>query len=179
MLINSDSVYVVIALGCASIGAMFDLKSRKIPNFVTGPAFLFGILLHLALGGYRQMLFALSAGIVCGAAFLVFYMAGGMGAGDVKLIAAVACIAGMSRIVPLLVGTALAGGVLAVGLALLRGRLRDTLQNVGSLILHHGSEGLKPHPELNLTNPGTLRLPYALAIAAGSASTCLLALVQR
>jgi prepilin peptidase CpaA len=39
------------------------------------------------------------------------------------------------------------------------------------LLLHHGSAGLRPHPDLNLSNPGTLRLPYGLAIAAGAGSS--------
>jgi len=103
--------------------------------------------------------------------FLAFYIAGGMGAGDVKLIMAVGCIAGFSHIAYLLVLTALSGGVMAIALALARGRLQQTLTNVGALASHHGHEGLQPHPELNLSNHETLRLPYALAIAGGSLLT--------
>jgi prepilin peptidase CpaA len=48
-----------------------------------------------------------------------------------------------------------------------------------ALAIHHGAEGLSPHPELNIGNARTLRLPYALAIAAGSALSLGLLLVQR
>jgi prepilin peptidase CpaA len=67
--------------------------------------------------------------------------------------------------------TALAGGVMAVGLAVARGRLQETLANVGAIASHHTHEGLQPHPDLNLKNAATLRLPYALAIAGGSMLT--------
>jgi prepilin peptidase CpaA len=85
----------------------------------------------------------------------------------------------MPHIFYLLVLTALAGGVMAVGLALWRGRLKETLVNVGAIAVHHRIEGLKPHPHLNLANAWTLRLPYALAIAAGSAISLCLLVVQR
>src|ERR1700749_2187181 len=102
-----------------------------------------------------------------------------MGAGDVKLITAVAAIAGMPLVPWLLILTALAGGVMAVGLALVRGKLKDTILNVGAIALHHRMEGLAPHPQLNVANTRTLRLPYALPIAVGMATTLLLTAFQR
>jgi prepilin peptidase CpaA len=71
----------------------------------------------------------------------------------------------------ILLGTALFGGIFAIALALFHHRLQPTLTNMGRLIVHHGVAGLLPHPELNLSNPGTLRLPYGLAIAAGAGSS--------
>jgi prepilin peptidase CpaA len=167
----SDLTYPAAATACALVGSVFDVKSRRIPNFITMPAFLFGLALHLALGGWRQLVSALAAGVICGAIFLVFYLAGGMGAGDVKLILAVGCIAGLSHVAYLLVLTALSGGVMAIVWAVARGRLQQTIMNVGELASHHRHEGLQPHPDLNLKNAATLRLPYALAIAGGSILT--------
>lgn len=163
--------YPATASACAVLGSVFDVKSRRIPNFITFPAFLFGLALHLALGGWKQLLTALAAGVICGAVFLIFYIAGGMGAGDVKLIMAVGCIAGLSHVAYLLVLTAISGGVMAVVYAMARGRLQETIMNVGELASHHRQEGLQPHPDLNVKNAATLRLPYALAIAGGSLLT--------
>jgi prepilin peptidase CpaA len=163
--------YPAAATACALVGSVFDVKSRRIPNFVTMPAFLFGLALHLALGGWRQLLSSLAAGLICAAVFLVFYIAGGMGAGDVKLILAVGCIAGLSHVAYLLVLTALSGGVMAIVWAVARGQLQQTIMNVGELASHHRHAGLQPHPDLNLKNAATLRLPYALAIAGGSILT--------
>jgi prepilin peptidase CpaA len=170
-LLQPDLTYPATATAWALAGSVFDVKSRRIPNFITLPAFMFGLALHLALGGWRQLLTSFAAGIICGLVFLVFYLAGGMGAGDVKLITAVGCIAGLPHIAYLLVLTALSGGLMAVVLAVARGRLHETIMNVGALASHHSHEGLQPHPDLNLTNAATLRLPYALAIASGSALT--------
>ena len=169
--LQPELTYPAAATACALVGSFFDVKSRRIPNFITFPSFLLGLCLHLALGGWRQLLSALAAGVICGLVFLVFYIAGGMGAGDVKLIMAVGCIAGLSHIAYLLVLTALCGGVMAVGLALARGKLQETFLNVGEIAAHHSHAGLQPHPDLNLSNVQTLRLPYALAIAGGSLLT--------
>jgi prepilin peptidase CpaA len=169
--LRPEWTYPAAATACALVGSVFDVKSRRIPNFVTMPAFLFGLALHLALGGWRQLLSSLAAGLICAAVFLVFYLAGGMGAGDVKLILAVGCIAGLSHVAYLLVLTALSGGVMAIVWAVARGQLQQTIMNVGELASHHRHEGLQPHPDLNLKNAATLRLPYALAIAGGSILT--------
>jgi prepilin peptidase CpaA len=164
---QSEWTYPAIATVCALAGSVTDVKSRRVPNVITIPAFALGLLLHLVFGGWREMLSSLAAGMICGLVFLVFYLAGGMGAGDVKLIMAVGCIAGMPHIAYILMLTAIAGGVMAIGLALVRGRLQSTLMNVMELFTHHRQHGLQPHPDLNITNGKTLRLPYALAIAGG------------
>jgi len=171
MQINPEFVYPAAASVCAAIGSFTDVRSRRVPNWLTGPAFVTGLALHLALGGWRGMLVAAAAGLICGVIFLVFFLAGGMGAGDVKLITAIGCLVGMSSIVSVLALTAIAGGVMAVALAVSRGQLKKTLLNVGALTAHHTTRGLEPHPELNVLNQNTLRLPYALAIAAGTILT--------
>ncbi len=170
-LLQSDLTYPATAAACALVGSVFDVKSRRIPNFITFPSIILGLAMHLAFGGWKQLFTALAAGLICGVVFLLFYIAGGMGAGDVKLMAAVGCIAGMPHVSYLLVLTALSGGGMAVALALARGQFRQTVMNVGALATHHSHEGLQPHPDLNLSNQATLRLPYALAIAGGSLLT--------
>jgi prepilin peptidase CpaA len=112
---------------------------------------------------------AAAGGLLCGLIFLLFYLAGGMGGGDVKLITAAGCNAGLSLVGPLLILTSFAGGVMAVGVALYHRRLKLTLLNICALTVHHGTVGLAPHPDFNVDNEQALRLPYALAIAAGSA----------
>ncbi len=167
-------VIFMVALACGATGAVTDLQTRRIPNLLTGPAMLIGLTLHLAIGGWKECATSLMALLICGAVFLVFHLAGGMGAGDVKFIAAEACLLGLPNAGTLLLCTALSGGVLALGLAFKSGKLRQTLQNVLVLTKHHRQHGIVPHPELNVLNSNTLRLPYALAIAAGCVFTLLL-----
>jgi prepilin peptidase CpaA len=167
------------SLLCATLSAVYDVRSRRIPNFITLPAIVFGLLLHAVFGGWQQLATSAAGGLICGLIFLLFYLAGGMGAGDVKLITATGCIAGLSLIGHLLILTALAGGVMAIGLALYRRQLAETWHNMYALAVHHRYMGLTPHPQFNLSNERTLRLPYALAIAAGSGLSLCLVVMQR
>jgi prepilin peptidase CpaA len=164
------------SLLCAGIGSVTDVRERRIPNFVTGPAIVAGLMLHATTGGWRGLGDSALAGVIAGGIFLIFFLAGGMGAGDVKLMAAVGCFAGLSLLPLVVISTAMAGGVFALAIGIYHGRLRETLRNVVALLQHHGRHGLKPHPDLTLSNTRTLRLPFALPIAAGCLFTlCTLA----
>ncbi len=174
-----ELAYAACSLLCATAGAVFDITSRRVPNFVTLPAICFGLMLHLILGGWRQLCAAAAAGLICGSIFLVFYLAGGMGAGDVKLIVATGSISGLSLVGPLLILTSLAGGVMALGVVIYHRRLKETALNICALAAHHRREGLVPHPYLNVGDARTVRLPYAVAIATGSAFSLLLLFAQR
>ena len=76
----------------------------------------------------------------------------------------------------MVISTALAGGVFALAVSIYNRRLGETLRNVAALLDHHLRHGMRPHPELTLGNARTLRLPFALPIAAGCLITlCTLA----
>jgi prepilin peptidase CpaA len=155
------------SLLCAGIGSVTDVRERRIPNRVTGPAIIAGLLLHAISGGWRGLGDSALAGAIAGGIFLIFFLAGGMGAGDVKLMTAVGCFSGISALPLVVIATAIAGAVLALAVGIYNQRLGETLRNVVDLLDHHGRHGLKPHPELSLSNARTLRLPFALPIAAG------------
>ena len=160
---TSEFAFPAGSLLCATLSAVYDVRSRRIPNFITLPAIVFGLLLHAVFGGWRQLATAAAGGLICGLIFLVFYLAGGMGAGDVKLITAAGCIAGLSLIGHLLILTALAGGVMAIGLALYRRQLVATLHNMYALAVHHRTMGLTP----TSTVQHQQRANAALALCAG------------
>ena len=169
--IDLDTTFVGMSFVSAGIGAWSDVRTRRIPNWLTGSSILAGLILHLVLGGWRSLGSAALAGLLAGAVFLVFHLAGGMGAGDVKLMTAVSVLAGLNHFAEILIATALMGGVFALTLAVSRRRLKHTLSNIGVLVAHHGSSGLRPHSDINVSNEETLRLPYGLAIAAGTGIT--------
>ncbi len=156
-----------VAIVCATSAAIFDIAQQRIPNLLTGSGVLLGLTLHALAGGWREFVHSFIALAICGLCFLLFHIAGGLGAGDVKLIAAQGCLLGLSNAAALLTLTAIAGGVLAIVHAGLHGRLRETFRNLLKLFSHHAARGLRPHTELNVRNSRTLRLPYAVAIAAG------------
>ena len=109
--LDRETTYLGAALVCASIGGLTDGRCRRIPNWLTAPSILLGLMLHLVLGGWRDMAASAVAGLLAGGIFLLFFLAGGMGGGDVKLITAVCCLAGISQTVCILIATSLLGGV--------------------------------------------------------------------
>jgi prepilin peptidase CpaA len=175
MAIDSQTTYMVAALVCASIASLYDLRTRRIPNKLTLWAIVCGLILHFWKGGPAELGLSALAGLIGGGLFLLFFMAGGMGGGDVKLMAAVCCLAGTGNIKDVLISTVLIGALMGIALALYRGQLRRILGNVLKLVKHHNAVGLAAHPEINVKNQNSLRLPYALPIAAGCLVTIMLA----
>jgi len=165
---NPDSFFLFDALAVAVAAAVIDVQQRRIPNWLTYPAIGIGVLLRAYYFGWYGLLTALGGCLLAGGIVSLFYAVRAMGAGDVKLLAALGTMVGPGHALILLMATALAGGVMALVYASYRGRLRTTLINVGSVMKFHASSGLQTHPETNLDNPDALRLPYGLAIAAGT-----------
>ncbi len=165
--------FCTVALGCAAVASYHDVRTRRIPNRLTAPAALAALLGHFAVGGWGALGLAATAGLAAGFAMFLFFLAGGMGAGDVKLMAAVACFTGLSPLSTLLLATAFAGALCAMVIAWRHGAFRATLANTVQLAQHHGNHGLVPDAEHNLRSAGGLRMPFALPIAAGCLCTLL------
>lgn len=159
---------MVGALGMAGVGAFTDVASRRIPNRLTYSGILVAIAGRWGLEGWHGLGSALLGGLVGGGAFLVFFLVHAMGAGDVKLITAVGCFAGAAHALEIVLVTALAGGVIALAMAIWQKRLMRVLRNLFDLIRFHVLAGAEVHPTLNLSNPDAARLPYGVAIAAGA-----------
>jgi prepilin peptidase CpaA len=169
--LNKETLYLVVALMCALTAAIPDMRYRKIPNRLVFFALPTGLAIHFAIDGWHGLLTSSAAGLIAGLIFLLFFLAGGMGGGDVKLISAVASMAGLKNLPNLLIFTSLAGGVMAIILALRYKRLRSSLSNMKILFKHHRDHGLTSHPQLNVQNTNAPHLPYAVAIAAGCLAT--------
>ena len=173
-------MFVGVSLACAGVGSLYDALQRRIPNYVSSSGIVAGLALHTILGGWSGLGSAALAGSLAGCVFLLFYAAGGMGAGDVKLMTAVGCLCGLGPLPTVIIATAIAGAVFGIAFSVACGRVGSVLHGVGVLVQHHWSQGLKPHRELNLNNADALRMPYALPIAAGCLFTlCDLAFVVR
>lgn len=165
---NPHLVLDVDALAVAVVAAVVDVREHRIPNWLTYPGIAMGILLRWSFFGGRGLGSALEGCVLAGGVVFLFYMVRAMGAGDVKLLAAIGSLVGPSDAAVVLAATAIAGGMLALIYALARRRLGTTIRNVGSVLTFHSWSGLKAHPELNLENPSALRMPYGLAIATGT-----------
>ncbi len=157
-----------MAVTVAVCAAVIDVRERRIPNRVTYPAMLAGLAAQGMLHGWRGLVVSAAGGLLFGGVFLLFYLIRGIGAGDVKLAAALGCIVGPSASLQVLFATALAGGALAIAFMVVSGRVIETLRNTLWVAAFHAHHGLQTHPTVNLDNPGALRMPYGLAFAAGT-----------
>ncbi len=156
------------ALLVACLGAIWDLRTYRIPNAVTYPAICLGVIAHLLVEGPKGLIWGVLGFLIGGGIFFFLYLLRTMGAGDVKLMAAVGAFAGPSKAVEIVLYSAIAGGVLALALVLYKGRLRRTFGNVWDLVRFHAAVGASVHPSLNLDNPQALRFAYGIAIFAGT-----------
>lgn len=155
------------ALAIAVLGGGWDAFTGRIPNLMSYAGIVLGIALHTALGGWRGLGSAVLGLVIGGGIFLVFYLVRAMGAGDVKLMAAVGCLAGAPKVLEIAFASAITGGLLALGYMVYHRRIRATLSNMVHVLQFHWAHGAQSHPEINLSNPNALRMPYGLAIAAG------------
>ena len=96
----------------ALVGAGTDLRSARIPNRLTYNALVAGLGLRAAVLGFPGLKSGAAGILVAGSLFLLLFVLGAMGGGDVKLMTAVAAWVGSSHVVTLLLAAALAGGVL-------------------------------------------------------------------
>lgn len=98
----------------ASIGAIYDWRTRRIPNWLTLyslPVIFLLNISHLGIWGFINSLVGLLAGI---ALLFIPYIAGGMGAGDVKLLGTLGAITGYKGIIIIFFYTAISGLVLGI-----------------------------------------------------------------
>jgi prepilin peptidase CpaA len=145
-----------------------DLRTRHIPNIVTFGGAAAGLVYAAAAHGPAGLLVSGGGWLTGVAVFLPFFLLGGMGAGDIKLVACFGAWLGPMAVLMVALYAALAGGVMAVLLALATGYLGEAWLNVTGLLAHFRTAGLKPMPELTSERAKGPRLPYALPITIGA-----------
>jgi prepilin peptidase CpaA len=100
--------------------------------------------------------------------WLPIYALGGMGAGDVKLMAAIGAWLGPVAGLLAALYAGVAGAVMAIGVAIAHRCVRQTYDNVSLLIAHWRVTGFAPHAQLTLESSTSPKLPYAVPILAGT-----------
>src|SRR5260370_6435817 len=147
----SMQVWIAIVVGLAAV--IDDLARRHIANWIPAAALAGGFGWQIGQGGWHGALTALGGTIAGFAVFLVFYLLGGMGGGDVKLMAGFGALLGAGRLLEAALWTAGVGGLLALAVLAYRA-LRAKLPGAPAAAT----------PEQKLRQES---IPYAPAIALG------------
>jgi prepilin peptidase CpaA len=156
-------MWMLPALLAAAAG-LSDWRTRRIPNWLTVSGAVIGVAMcSLTRGwaGAKQSLLGLGLGL---AILLPFVMIRSLGAGDWKLVGALGAFLGPRNLMAVLYVTLLVAGLMALVLIIWKGRVRQTLSNIGRMLgaffhLH------LPGPELSLDNPEALKIPFGVAVA--------------
>jgi prepilin peptidase CpaA len=141
-------------LAVVGVATITDLRSRRIPNWLVLPFLPLGIAVSSWFGGWHGFEHSLEGAGLGILIFGILYLKFGMGAGDVKLCAAIGAWIGPSQFLVAAVLTALAGGLVILIWAMYRGlvrlvkRIRREEASFGSLM--------------------QAKMPYAPAIAIGT-----------
>jgi len=106
-------VAMAVAVGLAA--SIEDLAFRRVSNWIPAAGLVCGLCWHTGVAGWRGILTAVAGAAAGFGVFLIFYLLGGMGGGDVKLMAGLGSLLGAGRLVEAALWTAAAGGLMAVG----------------------------------------------------------------
>jgi len=163
----------LLLLGLLAAAALIDMRSHRIPNWLSLGGTLLALGLSVALLGVgREGLLTGLAGLAVGlAVFLPFYLMGGMGAGDVKFMAMAGTFIGPYHAL-LAAGLSLGMGSL-MGLAILLYRrgmplmARRYLSSFQCLVVTGKWSYVPP----TTSEPAAQRFPYAAAISLGTLAT--------
>jgi len=107
-----DKYLLICALTIATVGAVKDVRGQRIPNWLTYSGLLAALVVRAGLGGWTELKGGLAGMLFAGGIFFLLFFIGGMGGGDVKLMAAVGAWVGLAQVGTLLIMSAIAGGLL-------------------------------------------------------------------
>jgi prepilin peptidase CpaA len=159
---------VTAIAGGGGASALVDLWTRRVPNKLTLSLAALGVTLAaLGLSGVSPM--AALGGVAVGLLLMLpGHVIGATGAGDVKLLAAIGTLLGPSGIAVAFLYSAIAGGVLALIVAVRRRVLRESIERTAALV-RTGGGNVAAIEDSSKNN----RFAYAPAIAIGALAAAL------
>jgi prepilin peptidase CpaA len=161
-----------VIVGCSLFAAITDLRSRRIPNALTGPMFLAGLIWSGYAGGLGGFGDAFMAAIALAAPYVVLFLIAGGGAADAKLMGAVGAWVGIHEGALILICVCISGAVIGVSYSIIKGRAAGVFYNLMMMSLGMISliAGRRTWREVAAEMPDArtmLKIPYGLAIFAG------------
>jgi prepilin peptidase CpaA len=161
----------VILLTLVLGAAVYDVRYRRIPNWLTVTGVVAGVSMNTFLyQGWPGLRFSLIGLAVAFGVYLALYALRAMGAGDVKLMAALGSMVGWEDWFGVFIITAILGGVMALILVTAKKRMAKTFYNVGYILteMKSGRPAYIGREELDVKSPNALGLPHGAVIAVGT-----------
>jgi len=152
------------------MAGIWDWRTRRIPNWLTLSSVILGIGLNAFLYQTAGVWLSLKG---LGLALLIYFplfLLRGMGAGDVKLMAALGAIVGWQNWLGILIVTSILGGIAALVVVILKGRFWKTLENIWfiGLSIRKREAPYASNPQLDVRSDQAMRLPHGVVIAFGT-----------
>jgi prepilin peptidase CpaA len=166
MPVQTFAIAVAFLVPLALVITYYDVRYRRIPNPFVLATLATGLVVNSLGDGLAGALASLGGCALAFALMFVLHVFGAMGAGDVKLFAAIGSVVGASLVLPTFFVVVLVGGVLGVVTMLRSGSVRTTLHNTLMLLV-----GLLPGwtmPRLTVPTDRRKTIPYGVAITFGS-----------
>lgn len=166
MLTLQHLAFSALFIPLAMVITYMDVRYRRIPNKLVLVTLIGGLTLNTLFGGWHGLLLSLGGGALAFVLMFLFHVFGTMGAGDVKLFAAIGAILGSSLVPLTFLVVAITGGLLALCKMIYTRRGRETIFGVVQFFY-----GLLPGqrvPRFEVPADGSNSLPYGVAICGGS-----------
>jgi len=165
-------------LAVSLVAAVIDMRTGRIPNWLTAPLFLAGLLWAGWSGGAAQIYDGLAAALILALPFVVLFAIAGGGAADAKLMGALGVWLGIGSGCTVLVAVCLCGVVVGLVYALCRRQAGGVLRNlrmisVSLFCLLHSKQKWRQADLLLPDAQQMLPMPYGLAIFLGVSATAL------
>jgi prepilin peptidase CpaA len=154
-----------LALTVGLTAGWIDYRTRRIPNWLTVPGALSGIVMHWYGTGPHGVHMALEGMVLALTCLLPLVLLRAMGAGDWKLMGAFGAILGPVMMLMVLATAIFLSGIMAMVMVVRAGRVKETLMNVFVLVQGFLSFGLRDLPDISLDNPDLMKLPFGVAAA--------------
>jgi prepilin peptidase CpaA len=153
-----DPMLQALILVVVAIAVVTDIRRRRIYNVLTFPAMALGIVLNTVLHGGAGLLLSVTGLLLGAAIFFIPVAAGGRGAGDLKLLAAIGALGGPVFVFWCAIFTSMIGGVYALVMLLAKRRLFSVI----------GGWAIDLYTLQTPRMTSNIRLPYAIPIALGA-----------
>lgn len=161
-------VIAITVVACAT-----DVRSRRVPNVLTGPAWILGLVWAFSQGGWAGLGDGFAASLILALPYVLLFVFAGGGAGDAKLMAALGAWLGIMNGLLALFTIALCGSVMAIAVAVHHKRFRSVMvyvkQSVRAVLYTVSSRGRVS--DLTFASRGRqemMTMPYGVAIFSGA-----------